>query len=301
MSAKSSCLVLGAAAGLKPENLDVFINSLRNAGYAGSTAIMVYDCDHELAAWLESRGVRVISVPPRFTQSKSFLSPKRISQAGRNLPGFLRRRLIDPSAVAHLHIRFSRYLYFNRFLRRHRDEFSHVFLADTRDIVFQADPFPALKSFGDSLCFFAENPEIMIKDQPFNREGIRKIYGPDGLDRVGGRTVLCSGITGGGTRSILAYLDGMSSEIIRKLKVISKYDCWDQMIHNWLAWGGQFHGHLLHENFNSVAAHLHTADPASFKFDSEGRMLNDDGGIIPMLHQYDRHPSLESLVQKLAA
>ncbi|MDD5262152.1 MAG: hypothetical protein PHD76_09935 [Methylacidiphilales bacterium] len=298
MSTTSSCLVLGAAAGLKPEGLDVFINSLRNTGYADSTAIVVYDSDRELATWLKSRGVFVVAVPAPARPDNSFPSPKRISQAGRNLPGFLRRRLIDPLAAARLHIRFSRYLYFNRFLRRHRDEFTHVFLADTRDIVFQADPFPALQSCDGALCLFAEDP---IREQDFNTRCVLEFYGAGSLKSIGQQPGFCSGTTGGGTRAVLAYLDCMAREIICKLKILHKYDYGDQAVHIWTAWAGRLPKYRVLENFNGPVANLGIADAGRFRWNSQGLMLNDDGSIIPVLHQYNRHPCLESLVEKLAA
>jgi len=301
MTSPVNGLVLGAATGFKPEALQVFLNSLDNTGYKGATVLLVHDTDRDLAAWLQSRGVRVFSLPAtQQINPTAFPSPKRLSQTGRYLPRFLRRRLIDPLALQRLHICYARFLHFNLYLQRHRREFSHVFLTDTRDVVFQANPLTALQNFGHDLCFFLENTGIPIEKEPFNRGTVLSVYGPDGLEKIGHQPVICSGTVGGGTSQVLAFLDCLSRQILRRLKILYKCSYGDQAVHNWAAWTGKLPPHRKLPNFQGPVATLATADSSRFQFNADGLLLNDDRSIIPVLHQYDRHPELHDLVQKLA-
>src|SRR5215475_4731769 len=80
-----------------------------------------------------------------------------------------------------------RYSIYADYLRARPDRFDQVMLSDVRDVVFQRHPFEGITS--PKCHFFLEG------------------------EAVAGRRISCSGITIGGTRAILAYLDAMADRI----------------------------------------------------------------------------------------
>lgn len=101
----------------------------------------------------------------------------------------------------------------------------------------------------------------------------------------------------GDVDSVLAYLRLMCVELIRALPAISGLPGVDQAIHNFLIWEHKLPGAALWENGRHAVMTLKNADFGTYSIDGQGRLLNLDGGVAPVLHQYDFHPAIVSRIR----
>lgn len=189
--------------------------------------------------------------------------------------------------AAHLlNITCSRYLLARRFLAECTERYDRVLLADSRDVIFQRDPFA---NIGPGLTTGVES--VLVRDQPANRQWVEHLYGDDPsfpMDDVLAQNVICSGVTLGDTISIVAYLERMCSEFIDKLPRIVHQPYYDQGVHIKLLRSGDVAGVGLLPNGNGLIATIGTSDLSEFKRSSSG-LQTLGGDLVSIVHQYDRH------------
>jgi hypothetical protein len=189
------------------------------------------------------------------------------------------------------HIACGRYYIYYSWLRRHLDSVANVLLTDVRDVIFQSDPFTC--PTGNALhCYM--DPVIKLGDEPVNVDWMTTAYGDDVCALHAGKRISCSGTTMGDSASILEYLRQMNLALCGVLTRITGLPGVDQAVHNRLIWDGRLPGARLCENGRHAVMTLKNADARAFRFDDEGRLLNDDGRPAPVLHQYDFHPKFLS-------
>ncbi len=88
----------------------------------------------------------------------------------------------------------------------HGERYDNVLLTDTRDVIFQKDPFDF--SFGDTLCCFTELETMVIADTPSETaRWIEQSFGKQELMELSQKPIICAGITIGSARRILEYLE----------------------------------------------------------------------------------------------
>jgi len=159
----------------------------------------------------------------------------------------------------------------------------NVLIADVRDVVFQSNPF--LEYPKKSLEFFAE-PEF-FKNCKHNAPWLAGIYGSERVEQVNDEYVICSGTTMGTRSGIIEYLKTMSTEI-QRLEVSGRPLAGgeDQPVHNHLIYDGRFTNFNINQNGIGPICTMHHSKTLSFN--RAGQLLNDDGSVIPVVHQYDR-------------
>ena len=305
-------LILGAAARYRPDQVSVFVSSLKKSRFEGATTLIIDRPNARLRDYLVQNGIEVISVDlaPDGMLEWMAKAARRLNRAHINLPSrmlktgraFVAKRLPSLYAVnlvSLLHdIARSRYIHYLRYLDRNPGRFTHILLTDVRDVAFQADPFEGAPA--RCLWLFRENARQRLGREPFNRSWIETLYGARELEQIGANYITCSGTTLGSTDLIVSYLEQMTVEVIR---LTPKYfglglGGGDQAIHNRLYRTGHFPEAELKNNYEGPVATLHYETPDEFRFDDAGRLLNFDGSPVALLHQYDRHPIL---VEKVSA
>lgn len=95
------------------------------------------------------------------------------------------------SGLGRPHMNFARVADYTAVLQALTGRVNRVFLADTRDVVFQADIFQALP---DAPVIFCEEGEGFSYDVAgWNGNAIRRTFGSDVFDRIRHHEVICSG------------------------------------------------------------------------------------------------------------
>jgi hypothetical protein len=203
--------------------------------------------------------------------------------------------------VASTIIHNSRYFKCLEFLSDH-SEYKNIFLTDTKDVIFQSDPFDGLD--GDFLYFFQEDAGVSILDDPgHNAWWLASAYGPEVLDQIGYYNIICSGTILGSYRRMLNLLETVRREFLRikieRPEVFSNVIL-DQAVINYLArLDNEVVSNSIIKCNGDIVATL--GIPTSNQFNHADQVLINGyhivvNGLSPrIIHQYDRNEILRNL------
>jgi len=191
---------------------------------------------------------------------------------------------------------------------KHYDSHSLLLLIDARDTMFQLNPFEtnAFKKTNETadkgkIHIFGEY--VKISDSSFNVNWLNRAYGKSKVADIMNQTVICSGSTFGEQVAIETYLRAMVAQFdATRCKM---HGC-DQGFHNYI-----FHKNILvnatgvseiifNEQgkgiVNNIGALAASEETPTLQdqglIDDKGNLLNFDGLVSPVVHQYDRDEGL---------
>jgi hypothetical protein len=243
-------LILGTAFGYGPNQIEVFVKSLRK--YSNSQVMLVVDSlSEELTNFLTDYNI------------STYLHPVDLTN-------------IRVSEIFNIRHKCYRNILEYNFL-----DVDRVFISDVRDVVFQGDPFGHVTD--TDLEFFLEPKQI--KDCEFNSKKIKKLYGNKFLSEIGDKEISCAGTTIGTREGILKYLDKMLLELNR-LRIQNDAFADDQAVHNYLIYNNYFPNHKKYNTGYGPVSTLHHLREGIFN--NQGQVINIDGTVVPIVHQWDR-------------
>lgn len=181
---------------------------------------------------------------------------------------------------------FRHFLYYD-YLLRNQHKFNHVLLTDVRDVLFQRDPFGF--EIKEKIYVAVENIAEKIGQNSCTAQWIKKGYSVDILSLVKDKEVICAGTILAPANLMVFYLKRLIEEFF---SVKNAYKCADQAMHNVLIHTNQIQVHPFY-NFNGPFLTLDTE--RNYCLDSDGHLVNRNGDVIPIIHQYDRHKELLTL------
>lgn len=304
-------LVLGFAAGLPPQHFTSFASSLRRSGFQGQFGLITAKCtpsqtealaaladvhwqvdDEFAAARLPAATISALR-SVRQTRGLRRLYPlafQAVARLGseRNLQGRWERLEYELEGLQAL-----RYQLYYRFLRDRAPDADQILLTDLRDVVFQGDPF---ERDVHGLELFLEDEKSQLGTEPFNTRWLKNLYGDARLQDMAHHATSCSGTTLGDRTAILDYLAQMSAAIQWRRRPLGSHD---QGVHNGLLREGHLPaGKIVRNGYGRV---LTMGLMSTIRETTDGVILNEDGSIPAVLHQYDRHPALATrLMTRLA-
>lgn len=297
-------LILGAAVGYSWPQIAPFVRSLRASGCTAEVVLLVGRIDAPTQRGFAENFITALPVHAVATRLPPHIARKRYNKfwlgwLHRSLPRLIgsspdptspRNAVLAAAAACFLHPACSRYLAYYRYLRTRVAAYDLVLTTDVRDVVFQADPFaPAWQSTAG--CVFLEH-EVTLGASEGNDRWVVAGFDQTGLDSIRGRRVTCSGVTLAPAHLMLAYLAAMSRELSIRTSRFTGYDGMDQGVHNWLFHTGRLPGFQAVENFHGPVLTMHGLPSAALRTDASGRLIDPAGQLIPVLHQYDRHPGI---------
>jgi hypothetical protein len=270
-----------------------FVRSLRRTGYRGRLVMFVSQVGAETETELRREGVQV--VPFHF-------SGKKDRQPLARLWPLWRRYFASGASpaskerLAHrvLHVRYRRYLLYAEFLRRHAADYDRILLADSTDLIFQADPFAW--DWSPGLHFFLEEAKNRLGACRLHRLWLSCQVGPEFVERHADEIVSCSGTTFGDTAIIREYLAQMVAAMMQA-RNLGKISGGDQGIHNYLRLEKKLNHLTIHANRHGAVLTMGVMQPGDYRTGPTGLVLNEDGSVPPVLHQYDRLPDLKKRLQ----
>jgi hypothetical protein len=282
-------LILALLHGRNFEVVAPFVLSLRRTGYRGRLVMFTSRVGAGTEAQLRREGVEV--VPFRFSGRKERQPLARLWRLWR----WYFASGASPAAKARLahrvlHVRYRRYLLYAEFLAQHASEFDRILLADSTDVFFQADPFAWPWSPG--VHFFLEEEKNRLGACRLHRLWLGCQVGPEFVERHAHEIVSCSGTTYGDTPGILDYLAQMVAAMMQAGN-LGKISGGDQGLHNFLRLEHKVNRLTLHHNRRGPVLTMGVMQPGDYHLDPAGRVLNEDGSVPPVLHQYDRLPELK--------
>jgi hypothetical protein len=257
-------IVMGCATGYKITAVRPFVESLISYGrFEGEIVLFIKPSDQELAAYLRSRNIIAVS-----------LSEK-------NYP------------ISNIHM--SRYFAYLDYLRQQTargKRYRYILLSDVRDVVFQKALF-GLPCADLELHYEAMPPAI--GDEPWNTGWIRREFGEEVLAILTGKRISCSGTVTGQLHGIVDYLEKIQSIMLGLPEDIRSGSGGDQAVHNYLLHYNFLPYAKVLDNFERVAT-LHFVGGSDLGLSAEGHVVNPDGSISEIAHQWDRHPHLSNVI-----
>ena len=166
-----------------------------------------------------------------------------------------------------------------------------ILLTDSRDVVFQSNIFN--NKFKKPLNFFFEKEKI--QNDPRNARWLIRTVGIEEFEKIKKKNISCSGTTLGNFKEILEYTILMKKYIyhypykkpLRHILSFKKKDTgFDQGIHNYLLHNKFFKKKETHKNDSSMICT--TAYMKKFNFNKKKQLINKNGKIYSIIHQYDR-------------
>jgi hypothetical protein len=255
-------LVLGAAVGFRVDQVRVFVESLRAAGYAGDVVMLVGPLQWRLRAWLARHGVRT-----------------RAHWSTRKLHGPI-----------HAH-RFER---FATILRAAAGCYDQVLVSDVRDVLFQAHPFAGVTSPG--CQFYLEAGPWTIGSEPTNWRWAKLFLTPAEAERISPCRITCCGVVLGGAGAMTDYLTRLAGYLHALPIRIRREGGADTVFHNKMAHLTHEVAAEIVENDVHVAT-MGLTPPAAYAAGADGLIRTADGRLPAIAHQYDRIPALKRAVE----
>jgi hypothetical protein len=251
-------LVIGYATGYGPAELAPFVASLR--AHSRAHVALVADARPETAAYLAANGIDRFDAP----------------QGAGWTP----------------HLLIARFKHYLPILAAY-PQARRVLITDVRDVAFQGDPFAA--GYPDDaapIALFCETPPGTLGDHGANPRWLDTLIGPELAATLADRPVVCGG-TIMGEPSALATL-------IRQLLMLCAIQRSgallgigaDQAALNVIVHQGLGPA-IAAANYGRVATIGYTAPPGV----TDRGLTNPDGGLSPILHQYDRHPAAKAAIE----
>ncbi|HWP23814.1 MAG TPA: hypothetical protein VNM15_06465 [Candidatus Binatia bacterium] len=191
-----------------------------------------------------------------------------------------------------LHIICDRYFLALKVVTTHRNMLSNVMLCDSRDVIFQGDPFRWIQH----KLISGLEPKT-IGNCSHNTAWIRQLYGTDIFGELCNKTIVCAGVTLGPVKEIERYLHEMCKEIWVHLAEVTTSRDLDQGVHNYLIHKKAFPCELT-DNQSGLIATLHHENPTNISIDEAGGLIKVRGKYPIVVHQYDRHPCLVRWLEK---
>lgn len=259
--------ILGAVEGYDYAVLRPFISSLRATRYAGDIVLFHNRVDDRTLRRLRKHGV--VLVP--FSETFPYMEP---ALAAHN-------RWSEKQQSQRLEVTSFRHIIAYCYLMAYPGRYQYVMLTDTRDVIFQKNPFDF--SIDGKLCYFTEREGISI-GQKVETRWIRHAFGPATAYRLSEKPIVSAGITIGPMESIIAHLEQMIEAI---------FECpapefgTDQAVLNVIAHERPLPGTVLFENNNGPIMHLNLED--SVRKNPAGLVINARGDVPNVVHQHDRH------------
>lgn len=178
--------------------------------------------------------------------------------------------------------------------------YKNVLITDTRDLIFQGDPFNALS---DDVHLFKEDPGIKLGECIYNKFWTESAYDSTILEILKDKTILCAGTILGSSNKVLNLLLKIKDELdLLRQKNYNNYRTVnvDQAILNKIVYVDEYCVNL-HTNgdiVGTIGQSVTQARAQDIVTTSEGNILVN--GFSPaIIHQYDRHEILKDFIFNL--
>jgi hypothetical protein len=242
-------------------------------------------------------GYRVEQVDPFFRTLRLYYDGPVVVLAGvidTPMREYLKRQKVDIHYAGQLNVnRYHwnnfRFLFLNMLLDNSQIDLKHApwtLHCDCRDVIFQANPVESrwLGFYPSAIHVALENN--FIKSSRGNLKWMLRTMGLWKTFLMRNCRVSCAGTTIADPSSLRSYVDLMAEGILRR-PFIGRWSGTDQALHNWLLWQNPFNLNIhYHPNWQGQFL---TLDSEKLRNkDAQGRWINGDGTVIPIIHQWDR-------------
>ena len=173
------------------------------------------------------------------------------------------------------------------YLKDNENLYKRVLHTDTRDVIFQEYLFGW--DWGMSMPFTLEDRTHSIGADAFNAAWVDRAFGNRVFSEISKCPISCSGVTFGGARMFLLYLENMINFLLAGLG----FGGIDQGVHSFIVHSDLLPSSIIYEHDEHAMSTISCFEPvASIRFNKIKGVLDRRGAAIPVFHQYDRSSRL---------
>lgn len=208
----------------------------------------------------------------------------------------------DEYKNAPIHVVASRFLKMLELVQR--TNYDRYFISDVRDVMFQSNPFENLPE-GEFIYNFTEDPGISIDREEHHIKMINRVFGPDTLNFLKDRKIICSGTIIGSKNKMLWWLD-MFCQYLSQIQQKNPSVCFEMLLDQVIA----NHMYYFQDNGENIELKpngdivgtiglciTHPDHEGDFKLSCGTFYLN--GKVPAVIHQYDRSPEMFNEISEI--
>lgn len=290
-TADHSDMYVGCFTGYDWDQIKFIVNSLDRTGFAGRKVMLVMGTKRATVQKLMERGWRVVHFGTLDANGDLVAEPVKIP----------------------VHVLRFFYLFMLLEGLPENQKPEYVITTDVRDVVFQKDPFVALRAHAathPNFGFIASSESMRYRDEPWGNKNLLETFPPPVYEKYKDREMYNVGVLGG-TRQAIQELGQTIFEMShgRRIQIV------DQSVFNFLINQDVFNSRILKlPSEAGWAAQLGTtADPSKMalhkpflmepspilkKVGDAHKVFTSDGSKeYPIVHQYERIPEWRALLE----
>ena len=194
-----------------------------------------------------------------------------------------------PEKFMNIDITLSRWKIYLDFLENKRDKYNLILSIDIRDTIFQTDFFSLFENHKPFLGLSLEDDKLNEKR---NKEWITNIFSKKVHESIKNNKIINGGIIWGTFNEIFEFMDLVWIHISKIQNPI------DQSIINYLIYYKKFFNNrvIFSDNFGPVITLGLTERKNIIINYSKKQIINFEGQIASIVHQYDRHQDIVKLI-----
>lgn len=250
---KNKNLLIGAIEKYDWGTIELFFKSYKKAGFHNCDCVMfVRYMSEETKNKMKSCGVIIYETPEQYSNKK----------------------IIN-----------YRWKLYEDFLNIYKDKYKLVFTADLRDVFFQKDVFKYFENYKSFLGVSIEDGNL---SEYCNKDWLLKAYGEDIFKTLQNERIICVG-TVWGTIDKFYEFSKIMWEILDSEWSLSKKIV-EQAVCNYLIYHDKLFNDslIISDNKEGAVMTIGITKRENIHFDSENNMLNGNGEIAAVVHQYNR-------------
>jgi len=275
-------ILTSTTGGLGAKAIEPFFNSLRLSGCQDPVVVFASKISDECRELLAKYQATVIDFDYRGMPVVSSLG-KRLLWARKMVFSYYRNHRLVEKDFRYLYINCSRFFGYHQYLSHLQLKPEFVLLADIRDIVFQKNPFSF--PFQTGLSVTTEHKVIAQSKGAIKQ--LCQSVGPLETCRLAPKRIINGGTILADFETTMKFLELQTAHLNRAF-FWGLFEGLDQALTAYFVYNKMLAPVHVHNNWQGPFLTLDSVAVTPKHKNSSGYLCNEDGSIIPIVHQYDR-------------
>ena len=176
------------------------------------------------------------------------------------------------------------------FLNNNKDKYNFVLSVDIKDTIIQNDLFSLYENYKQFLGFSLEESTINNSDYKY---WITELFGIDSFNKIKNKRIINAGTIWGTINTFIQFSSILYSKLLELCPKSS-----DQTVVNYLIYQDNILSNctkIISDEYGPVMT-LGLTMRKNIRLDDRFNILNYDGQIASIIHQYDRHPDIKKII-----
>lgn len=189
-----------------------------------------------------------------------------------------------------------RWKIYEDFINDNKDRYRLAFAVDIRDSFFQRDVFKDFENIKKPFLGIAIEDGIL--SERINKKWIINAYGKDLYKTIEHERIICVGTIWGTVDKFSEFSKIMWEKLNSKWSIKNKVI--EQAVTNFLIYHDKLFNEFLIKSFNNNGSIMTLAltNDSNIKLDDKNNVLNENGEIVAVVHQYDRKHFIVTKIKK---